>query len=372
LPGYNTYVLDQDSLDQLSVLQGKLAQLRSHVDVVAKQQRISELESDSATPEVWQDQAKARSIGQELGRLKKELDTFTEVNAGEKDLVDLTSLLKEQDDAALTAEFHELLARTVKQVDGLETALFLSGPYDAYGAILSVHAGQGGTEACDWAEMLKRMYSRYAERKGWGIEFVDESRGEDAGIKSVTMMLHGDYAYGLLKHDAGAHRLVRLSPFNADNLRQTSFAGVEISPLIPEGESTVEVRPDEIEWNFTRAGGHGGQNVNKVSTAVELKHIPTGIVVECRAERYQEQNKQTAMAILKSKLAALAESKRQEELASLKGEHKLAAWGNQIRNYVLHPYHLVKDTRTKVETSDTQGVLDGDLDLFTQSNVKLL
>lgn len=365
-------MITEEQVDAVADYKSKLADLESRLEVTTKEMRVATLEAESLSPDIWGKPERAREVGRELGRVKQELETLYSLRQSIKDLEDVLSLVKNQEDLALEQEFRELLADVSSKIESLEVKVYLSGKYDAFDAIFSIHSGQGGTEAMDWAAMLKRMYMRYFERKGWAFELVEESRGEDAGIKSATFMVHGDYAYGFLKHEAGAHRLVRLSPFNADNLRQTSFSGVEVLPLIPEDSAEVELNPESLEWQFTRAGGHGGQNVNKVNTAVILKHIPTGIVVECREERYQEQNKKLAISILKSRLAQIEESKRQEELARVKGEHKIAGWGNQIRNYVLHPYHLVKDTRTKIETSDTGGVLDGDLDLFTAASVKLL
>src|SRR5579871_5159248 len=223
----------------------------------------------------------------------------------------------------------------------------------------------------DWAEMLFRMYTRYFEKKGWNCEIIDQTPGEEAGIKSITLSVNGKYAFGLLKHEAGVHRLVRQSPFNADNLRQTSFAMLEILPQI-DHDPSIEVKEEELEWDFYRSGGHGGQNVNKVSTAVRLKHLPTGIVVTCQTERFQNQNREYALKLLKAKLWALHEEERKKEEQRLKGGYKTPGWGNKIRSYVLHPYKMVKDLRTGYETSNPDAVLDGDLDGFIEEELRQL
>ena len=255
-------------------------------------------------------------------------------------------------------------------LDTMETFLYLSGQYDGGNAIVSIHSGQGGTEAMDWAAMLFRMYSRYCEIKGWKIEVIDETVGDEAGIKSVVFTVEGQNAYGYLKGEAGVHRLVRQSPFNADKLRQTSFAQVHVLPEITE-EADVDLREDDLEWDFYRASSHGGQNVQKVSSAVRLKHKPTGIIVTCQSERYQAQNREYALKILRAKLWQLRDDERRSNEAKLRGEYKTPGWGNQIRSYVLHPYHMVKDLRTHVETSDTEGVLDGKIDIFIDAQLRM-
>jgi len=322
--------------------------LRAKLDAAAMEKRANEIEAEMASPGFWQESTQARKKTQELSDLRKDLDNLTLLDAA----------LKKEDVSALE-----------KNLSQLELKTFLSGPYDKNNAILTIHAGQGGVEAMDWAEILQRMYLRFAQRRGWNSDIVDLTRGEEAGVKSVTLTINGSYVYGYLKGEAGVHRLVRQSPFNADRLRQTSFALVEVLPEIEETEE-ISINENDLEWDFFRSSGHGGQNVQKVSTAVRVRHKPTGIVVTSQSQRYQEQNRKIALTLLRAKLWVEAETKAREEEKKLKGTVKIAGWGNQIRSYVLHPYKMVKDLRTEVETSDPESVLDGDLNLFVEAELK--
>lgn len=305
---------------------------------------------------------------QTLDSLKKEIADF---EALERSIIDSKELVLLADlDATDIASLDHELGAIESAIHGWEFQLLLGGEYDSADAILTLRSGAGGTEAQDWTEMLLRMYLRYAERHSYQTTILDETRGNETGLKSVTIEVKGRYAYGYLRGEMGVHRLVRLSPFNANNLRQTSFASAEVMPVLPDTDRSIEVKTEDLRVDTLRASGAGGQHVNKTESAVRLTHLPTGIVVACQSERSQLQNREQAMKLLKSKLLQRRLLEEEEKKAVIRGEFKSAGFGNQIRSYVLHPYNLVKDHRTETETSDTQGVLDGDLDRFIESELQ--
>ncbi|MFH1171836.1 MAG: peptide chain release factor 2 [bacterium] len=356
----------RDLIEQLTELHEKVASTGGYFDLDRREEEIHELEQTVSAPGFWKDPSHAQGVTKRLDELKTELTSWRELDHETKESI----LLAEEAEASgehevrgdIERKLHELRERFFK----LEFFVLLSGKYDKENAIVALHAGTGGTDAQDWAGMLLRMYLRFCEQRGWTARVLDESRGQEAGIKSATIEVLGRYAYGYLKAEAGVHRLVRISPFDAEAMRHTSFALVEVLPEMKEIEEIV-IDPKDLRIDTFMSSGHGGQSVNTTYSAVRIVHLPTKITVTCQNERSQTQNRETAMKILKARLHQMTLAQQQEEKQALRGEYTEAAWGNQIRSYVLHPYKMVKDHRTKYETTDPDAVLDGKLDPFIEA-----
>ncbi|MGH2742851.1 MAG: peptide chain release factor 2 [Thermoleophilaceae bacterium] len=347
-------------------LRDQLKLLADYLDPAALAGRVRSLEQRMQAPGFWDDQESAAGISAEHASVSRRLQGFRELESDVDDLETLEEMAAEDD--SIAAELEEQRASIEARLAELEEARLFSGEYDSGDAVVTVNAGAGGTDSQDWAEMLLRMLMRWAERRAMKVELKEASPGEEAGIKSATFIARGENAYGLFSAEKGVHRLVRISPFDAQSRRHTAFAGVEVAPLV-EDAVEIEIEPDDLQIDTYRASGAGGQHVNKTDSAVRITHRPTGIVVQCQNERSQSSNRDTAMRMLRGKLIELEERRRQEAIAKEKGEAQDVGWGSQIRSYVLHPYTKVKDHRTNVEAGDAQGVLDGDLDEFVRAEL---
>lgn len=338
-------------------------------DFAAKEKEVARLEEESTTPDFWNDQRAAQVHMRRLAALREEMEAWRSLDRRVADALELSELLSVDEDEALVTELETEAVELQKTLEQMEFRLHMSGEHDRDDALLSIHAGAGGTESQDWVAMLLRMYLRWAEDKGYKTEILDSLEGEEAGLKSVTVLIEGPYAYGYLRSERGVHRLVRLSPFDAAHRRHTSFALVEVMPNL-DNDIEVNINPEDIRMDVYKSSGAGGQHVQKNATAVRLVHIPTGIVVTCQNERSQMQNREMAMRILRGRLYELERQKHEEEAARLKGEHVEAGWGNQIRSYVLHPYKMVKDHRTNYEVGNAEAVLDGHIDEFIEAYLR--
>lgn len=355
----------------LATYKAPLAEVKAALDLVNKQQKIQELEREMESPDFWNDPSVSQKKMQELKSMKDDVATFADLERGYEDIETMIEMGYEENDAAFIPEIQEMMDEFISTYEAIHLKTLLSGEYDCKKAIVSLHAGAGGTESCDWAAMLFRMYSRWADKKGFSLTVLDSLDGEEAGIKSITFEVNGENAYGYLKSEKGVHRLVRISPFNAAGKRQTSFVSCDVMPDIDE-DIDIEIKDDDIRIDTYRSSGAGGQHINKTSSAIRITHYPTGIVVQCQNERSQFQNKDKAMQMLKAKLYLLKQEEQLAKAAGIRGEVTEIGWGNQIRSYVMQPYTMVKDRRTGVESGNVDHVMDGDIDLFINGYLKWL
>ena len=354
---------------RLTPYEKELDEIKDALDLQNKEERIIELERTMEAPGFWDDMDKAQKYMKELKNLKDSIETYNNLQSLYDDILVLIEMGEESEDAEIAEEAKSSMDEFASKVDEVKIKTLLSGEYDKYNAILKLNAGAGGTESCDWTSMLYRMYTRWAESKGFTTQVLDFLEGEEAGIKSITVQINGENAYGYLKSERGVHRLVRISPFNAAGKRQTSFASCDVMPDIEE-DLDVEINDDDIRIDTYRSSGAGGQHINKTSSAIRITHLPTGIVVQCQNERSQLQNKDKAMKMLKAKLYLLKQQEEQEKKLGIRGEIKEIGWGSQIRSYVMQPYTMVKDHRTNEETGNVSSVLDGNIDQFINAYLK--
>jgi len=357
----------KDFSDELAALSERLAAAEKYLDVAGKRARLLELESLASEPGLWDDPERARAVTTEMARGKDDADLVADLGRRLDDAQTLYQLAREENDESFEPELTEIVTALGSQLDGLDLRSLFSGEHDEFDAVCEVRSGAGGTDSQDWAEMLMRMQLRWAERRGFKAEVEEVSAGAEAGITSATFIVRGRYAYGLLSAEKGVHRLVRISPFDAQARRHTAFARLEIVPFFDEVSAEVEIDDKDLRIDTYRSSGAGGQHVNVTDSAVRITHLPTGIVVSCQNQRSQHQNKAVAMQILAAKLAERARQERRAALATLAGDQRDVAWGSQIRSYVLAPYQMVKDLRTGYETGNVEGVLDGDLDGFMEA-----
>ncbi len=363
-------MLELDELKaQLKAYEEPMQQMRSSLDLDNKEKRIEELERTMAEPGFWENPENASKLQKELGSLRNGIEAFSKLENLYEETLMLIDMANEDDDASVLEDVEADIAQFEETFESMRIRTLLSGPYDANDAIVTLHSGAGGTEACDWCGMLYRMYSRWIDKKGLSMEILDSLDGDEAGIKSITFQVNGENAYGLLKSEMGIHRLVRISPFNAAGKRQTSFVSCDVMPDIEE-DVDIEVKDEDIRIDTYRSSGAGGQHINKTSSAIRITHFPTGIVVTCQNERSQFQNKDKAMQMLKARLLMLKMEENREKAAGIRGEVKEIGWGSQIRSYVFQPYTMVKDLRTGQETGNVQAVMDGDLDPFIDAYLK--
>ena len=363
-------MLELDELKaQMKTYEEPMQQMRSSLDLDNKEKRIEELERTMAEPGFWENPEKAQKLQKELGSLRNGIDAFKKLENLYEETLMMIDMANEDDDESVLPDIRSDMDQFTEEFESMRIRTLLSGPYDANDAIVTLHSGAGGTEACDWCGMLYRMYSRWIDKKGLSMEILDSLDGDEAGIKSITFQVNGENAYGLLKSEMGIHRLVRISPFNAAGKRQTSFVSCDVMPDIEE-DVDVEIKDEDIRIDTYRSSGAGGQHINKTSSAIRITHFPTGIVVTCQNERSQFQNKDKAMQMLKARLLMLKMEENREKAAGIRGEVKEIGWGSQIRSYVFQPYTMVKDLRTGQETGNVQAVMDGDLDPFIDAYLK--